>query len=136
MTRSMAFTLALLAAGCASQQSLYDELGGKEGLDRISAHFIAGIPERPEVREHFEHTNLDRFYRLFSEHLCHVAGGPCEYTGDDMIETHEGMRITEAEFNEVVDLLISAMNREGIPQPVQNRLLHRLAPLRSEIIYF
>jgi len=122
-------------AGCISHSSLYDELGGKDGIDRISARFISGIGQDEEIRPYFEQTNLDRFYRLFSLHLCQVVEGPCQYTGDEMVPTHVGMGITEKHFNRTVDLLIDAMESEGIPHPVQNRVLAKLAPLRDEVIY-
>lgn len=127
--------LAVSVSGCATRDSLYESLGGKPGLERIAARFIANIGEDETIREYFEHSNLDRFYEMFSLHLCSVVEGPCEYMGDEMVATHVGMQITEADFNRVVDLLIDAMEEEGIPHPVQNKLLAKLAPLRSDIIY-
>tara|TARA_R110000772_G_scaffold192602_4_gene303574 strand:- start:419 stop:580 length:162 start_codon:yes stop_codon:yes gene_type:complete len=52
-----------------------------------------------------------------------------------MIDIHTGMNITENDFNHLVDLLINAMELQGIPHRIQNQLLARLAPLRSNIIY-
>ncbi len=45
------------------------------------------------------------------------------------------MNINEKDFNHMVDLLINAMDTEGIPHRIQNQLIARLAPLRKEIIY-
>ncbi|MDZ7683751.1 MAG: group 1 truncated hemoglobin [Gammaproteobacteria bacterium] len=78
--------------------------------------------------------NLERFHEIFTTHLCQLAGGPCDYTGDSMVDIHVGMDIGEAEFNRVVEILLDAMEAEGIPRTAQNRLLARLAPLREEII--
>ncbi len=123
-------------SGCVSPSTdLFDELGGKPGIARISARFIDNIGRDPIIREYFVHTNLDRFYDMFSAHLCHVIGGPCSYEGDDMLHTHIGMQISERDFNQTVDLLIAAMDAEKIPHSVQNRVLKHLAPLRGDIIY-
>ncbi len=131
--------LALLATSCANapldSDDLYRDLGGREGIDRITGRFIAGIGEDPEIRPFFLHSNLERFHRMIGDHLCDVSGGPCDYDGDKMVETHIGMEINEAQFNRVVELLIDAMRAEDIPYPVQNRLLAKLAPLRGDIIY-
>ncbi len=127
--------LLVVTSGCTTQKSLYDELGQKPGLDRIAARLIANIGEDDAIRPYFENTNLDRFYEMFSLHICSVVDGPCTYTGDDMVVTHVGMNVSEADFNRLVDILIEAMNEEGIPHPVQNRLLAKLVPMRSEIIY-
>lgn len=64
-----------------------------------------------------------------------LSRGPCEYTGDPMHVVHKGLNITERQFNAVVEDLQEAMVRLRLPEPAQNRLLARLAPLRGEIIY-
>lgn len=137
--RFLIVIVVIALGGCASSpadQPLFESLGGKTGIERISGRFIAAIAERPEIRPYFLHTDLERFHRQFISHLCDIAGGPCEYEGDTMAQTHLGMDITEGHFNQVVDMLVDAMEAEGIPYPVQNRLLARLAPMRKNIIYY
>ncbi len=51
-----------------------------------------------------------------------------------MIDTHAGMGVTEADFNAIVEDMMAAMDKAGIPLGPQNRLLARLAALRGEII--
>jgi hemoglobin len=129
--------LALLA-GCETlnrESTLYDDLGGKPVIERITGNFIREIGYDPQIVTHFEESDLDRFYEKMVEHLCEISGGPCEYTGDSMLESHQGMNISEAEFNRTVDLLINAMDKADVPKRLQNRLLARLAPLREDIIY-
>ena len=115
--------------------TLYEELGGKPVIERITGNFIREIGYDPQIVTHFEESDLDRFYEKMVEHLCEITDGPCEYTGDSMLESHQGMNISEAEFNRTVDLLINAMDRAEVPKRLQNRLLARLAPLREDIIY-
>ena len=78
--------------------SLYLALGGKSGITKIVDIFIYEIGETEQVLHHFEDTNLDRFREKQIEHLCLLSGGPCIYTGDEMIPVHEGMNIS-AYFN-------------------------------------
>lgn len=127
----------LLMQGCASsgQGTLYERLGEREGIDRIVARFIVSIETEPRVAKHFQHTDLDRFYDKLAEHICHLADGPCEYTGDSMVDVHTGMNITEAEFNLLAEMVLDAMDKENIPHPTQNDLVARLVPLRGEVIY-
>lgn len=132
-----ALMVTLLGTGCVSTptgDSLYEDLGGRPGIDRIAGRFVAGVGANPDIRPFFMNTDLERFHKLFGEHLCEVAGGPCEYSGDDMVQTHIGMNIDEAQFNYVVEILINAMRAEDVPYGVQNRLLARLAPMREDII--
>ena len=64
-----------------------------------------------------------------------VSGGGCQYTGDTMEQVHGGMNISEKDFNLTVDLLINAMDKANVPHPLQNRLLNKLAPMRSQMLY-
>lgn len=132
-----AIIAALLLSGCASQtqSTLYERLGERAGIDRIVARFIVSIETEPNIEKHFEKTDLDRFFDKLAEHICFLADGPCEYTGDSMVDVHTGMNISEAEFNLLAEMVLDAMDAEGIPHPTQNDLIARLVPLRPEVIY-
>ncbi len=127
----------LLLTACASQPktTLYDDLGGAPGIDAIVENFIKGIASDPEIFPYFADSHVSRFREKITEHFCHISNGPCQYTGDNMVDIHVGMDINENHFNRTVDLLYMAMEQENIPHPIQNRLIARLAPLRKQIIY-
>ncbi|TVP92890.1 MAG: group 1 truncated hemoglobin [Pseudomonadaceae bacterium] len=118
-----------------SDDSLYHDLGGQAGIARIVEGLLINISDNPRIVHHFEETDIDRLHDMLIEQFCFEAGGPCEYTGDSMIDSHTGMDINEAEFNALVEDLIAAMQAEGVPVTAQNRLLARLAPMRGDIIY-
>jgi hemoglobin len=122
--------------GCANTQSnLYDELGGKQAIANIVDNFIHEIEFNQTMFRYFAESDIDRFREKLNEHLCLLANGPCEYTGDTMEQVHAGMNISEGDFNLGVDLFIEAMNKANIPHPVQNKLLAKMVPTRKEIIY-
>lgn len=128
----------LALAGCQSLNSsatLYDELGGMPVIEKITDNFINEISFDQQIAAHFRETKIDRFREKLIEQLCNVSGGPCEYTGDSMLDVHQKMDITEGEFNRTVDLLINAMNQAGVAHRTQNKLIARLAPMRPDIIY-
>lgn len=130
--------LLLALSGCQTMPSgttLYDQLGGKAGVEKIADRFVRLVIIDPRVKQHFKDTNLDRFYEKQVEHLCQVSDGGCDYTGDDMLSVHKGMNISEREFNVIVEILQQAMNEAQVPLSAQNQLLARLAPMRAEIIY-
>lgn len=123
---------------CASgnhSSTLYEELGEQIKIEEIANNFIEELGYDPRIAAYFEKTNINRFYEKLVEHLCEISDGPCEYTGDSMKQVHQGMGITEAHFNQTVDMLIAAMDKANIPHNTQNKLLKRLVPLRKDIIY-
>ena len=115
--------------------SLYDELGGKDTLAQIVDNFIHEIEFDKTMFAYFAESDIDRFREKLNEHLCFLANGPCQYTGDTMEQVHAGMQISERDFNHGVDLFIAAMTKAKVPHPLQNKLLAKMVPTRKEIIY-
>ena len=82
----------------------------------------------------FADTDIERFRDKLAEQLCEVTDGPCSYSGDSMLEAHRHLGVTTAQFNSLVEDLIRAMEREGVPIAAQNALLQRLARMHSDIV--
>ncbi|TNC82583.1 MAG: group 1 truncated hemoglobin [Oleiphilus sp.] len=127
--------LSLNLGACASQpKSLYEEFGGQDKVEAVTEYLIDEIGYDKTIYAFFADTDIDRFRKKFSEHICEQLGGPCKYTGDNMKLSHRGMGISEADFNRLVDLLIHAMDRASISYTLQNRLLAKLAPMRRDVL--
>lgn len=131
-------TLALALSACAQRptqdDSLYQALGGKPGITRIVEGMLLNVARDPRIVQHFRNVDPERLRNKLVEKFCVEAGGPCTYTGDTMAEAHKGQRIDRAEFNALVENLTDAMEAQGVPVRVQNRLLARLAAERGEVI--
>lgn len=125
-------------AGCTNQlspPSLYDALGQYEGIEAITHQLILNIAQDERVKHRYKGVNMSKFKNGMSNYVCAVAGGPCEYTGDNMRLVHAGHQYTHTEFNAIVDNLILAMEQRAIPVATQNRLLAKLAPTYSDVVY-
>jgi hemoglobin len=129
----------LLLSGCsatpATKASLYDDLGGAQGIDAIVRNMLINIAHDAQIKPRFKAVNIAHFRRGFSEYLCAVADGPCKYTGDSLQQVHAGHNYTHSEFNAVVAHLIEAMQQAKTPLSAQNNLLKRLAVSYKQIVY-
>lgn len=114
--------------------SLYSELGERSGISQLMETFILNIAEDERIIHHFANVDIARFHTMLTDHICELAGGPCVYKGDKMVEVHTGMNVSRAEFNALVEDLIIAMEQEQVPVGAQNRLLAILASLHKEVI--
>ncbi len=136
--RVLPVVLALLLSACAQQppkdDSLYRDLGALPGITRIVEGMLLNIARDDRIVERFRRVDIQRLRNKLIEQFCVEAGGPCTYTGDSMAESHKGQNVGRSDFNALVEDLIAAMDKEGIPVPVQNRLIARLAPMRGEVI--
>ena len=125
----------LQACAGAPQQTLYEKIGGEPVVQKIVDNFIVEIGYDQQIFKFFAESDIDRFREKMTEHICHVTDGPCQYTGDTMLDVHANMGVKEGDFNRTVDLLINAMTQADVPHPLQNQLVARLAPMRGDIIY-
>jgi hemoglobin len=113
---------------------VFEDFGGRPGLDALMDEFMTVLLADPRMRPFFEKVDQARVKRQLSEQFCAILGGGCAYSGRDMVEAHAGLAIDRADFNALVEDLQIAMNRRGIPFRAQNRLLAVLAPMHREVI--
>ncbi|MFN3310458.1 MAG: group I truncated hemoglobin [Thermomonas sp.] len=135
-TAPLLLALALLA-GCASRTpapSTYEQLGGRAGVEAIVDDLLEAIVDDDRINRQFANADIVRLRGKLIEQICVESGGPCTYTGLTMQESHAGRRITDAQFNAMVEDLIKVMTARGVPVGAQNRLLRRLAPMHGDIV--
>lgn len=128
------FACLLTLSPGANATSLYEDLGGKDAIERVMVRLVELTSKDPRTAHQFEQTKKDRLARLLTDQICELAGGPCKYRGVNMKKSHIKLGITEAEFNALVEQLQQAMDEENIPFHTQNRLLALLAPMKRDIV--
>ena len=129
--------LVFFLAGCAlrtAAPTLYDELGGGAGIERIVDAFIANLADDERVAKSFEDTDIDAFRGHMIDQLCVLSGGPCVYAGRSMAQSHTGLGIDAAMFNVVVADLMQAMESTDTPVAARNELLAMLAPMYRDVV--
>lgn len=130
--------LVLLLSACTSTSTdctLYQALGGADGVDAIVYNLIVRIADDERVVDRFHNVDINRYKAGLETYICSVSEGPCDYTGDSIRVVHAGHQYTDTEFNTIVELLIEAMEAEGVATPTQNRLLARLAKDYEDVVY-
>src|SRR4029434_7371666 len=99
---------ASMGDGAPAAPSLYKRLGGREGIPRVLNDFTSNMAADPRVNERFKGLKgpqLDKFKSNLADQICDATGGPCSYLGKDMKASHQGMKITDAEWNATVEKL-------------------------------
>jgi len=137
--RALAMALLLLLLGaCANgkkpEASLFDELGGVDGINTLVDALIDEYRADQRISGLFQMTDFDYFKARLVEDICVKSGGDCEYQGLSMEEAHSGMNISPAEFNWFVEDSRNAMIKVGLSVATQNRMLAILARDREAVI--
>jgi len=91
------------------------------------------IVDDTRISHQFKGINVAQFHRNLTDQLCELSGGPCQYSGREMRESHAAMGITDTQFNALAENLILAMEENDVPTAAQNRLIKKLLPMYPDI---
>jgi len=127
------FGLAPHHAGAADDATFHG-LGGKPGIERIVATLIPLVLADSRINASFTDIDMKQLALRLEEQFCVLSGGPCVYKGKEMTEIHDGLNITNAQFNALTEDLQIAMERNGVPSRWSNKLVARLAPMQRGIV--
>lgn len=116
------------------QRSLYDRLGGTGAVVAVIDAFVGRAAADDRINHKFARTDVPRLKAMLVEQVCAATGGPVQYTGRGMRETHDGMGVTAGEFDALVGDLVATLDQFQVPSAEQQELLGILGPLRPDIV--
>ena len=117
-----------------NQQTLYDRLGGAAAVTAVVDDFVARCAADSRINGKFARTDIPRLKAMLVEQVSAATGGPVQYTGRSMAETHRGMGVTGGEFEALVEDLLATLNQFNVPSSLQTELIGILAPIRADVV--
>jgi hemoglobin len=108
--------------------SLYDRLGGVYNIATVVDDLIdkvmadARLNANPRVDEAHHRVSAAGFKFLVTEMVCWAAGGPQQYSGRPMGDSHRDLMITEAEFQAFMDDFQQTLDKFQVPQAERDEL--------------
>jgi hemoglobin len=118
-------------------QSLYKRVGGYDAIAAVVDDFLGRLAGDAQLKRFFVGTSADslkRIRQLVVEQLCSAAGGPCLYIGRTMRATHDGLNITEADWNSAVKHLVATLDKFNVPEKEKGELIGAVASLKPDIV--
>lgn len=117
-----------------SSPSLYERLGRRDGITRITRTLIDNHLANPAVKTRFAAVDRALLEQRAIEFFCAGSGGPEAYTGKEMALAHRGMNVSEQEFVAVVDDAVAALEHHGMDMPTRNEVLGILWSLKAQVL--
>jgi len=114
--------------------SLYERLGGADGLSKIVKNTLDNHLNNPIVSTRFQASDMKDLHRLAVEFFGMGSGGPEQYTGRDMRKAHKGMNISEQEFVAVIDDILKALDDNNIEGEARTEVLGILYSMKGDIV--
>jgi hemoglobin len=134
-----ALALVLALSACAQMEmkqpaSLYDRLGGKPAITAVVDDFVGNVAADSRINGRFANANIPRLKQMLVDQICAASGGPCTYTGRDMVSAHRGMNIKDDEFGALVGDLVKSLDKFKVPEKEKGELLGALGGMKPQIV--
>ena len=121
----------------AEDKSLYLRLGGYEAIAAVTDDFLARLEKDDKLGRFFVGVSDDSLARI-RQHVvdlvCAKAGGPCLYTGRDMMTAHAGLGISKADWERSNKRFGETLAKFKVPDKEQKDLAAAIAPLEKVIV--
>ena len=121
-------------------ESLYKRLGGVYNIAAVIDDFVERLLSDPVI---IANTNVANAigkitkpglkYQL-TELLCQAAGGPQKYNGRSMKESHQGLNITEVEWQTMMKDFLTTLTKFNLKNSEQNELLVIVGNTKNDIV--
>lgn len=120
-------------------KSLYERLGGRDGISNIVDDTVEGHMNNTAVNARFlplkdQPEKLAIIKQHTIEFFSVGSGGPPIYTGKDMVTAHKGMNISPAEYMHVIDDIFAALDKNSIDEDTKKDVLAILWSLKGMIV--
>ena len=121
-------------------KSLYERLGGVYAIASVVDDFIDRIMvdprlnSNPLVDEAHHRVSPAGFKYLVTEMSCWSTGGPQQYSGRSMHESHAHLKITGEEWVAFLEDLDNTFDKFQVPQPERNEFIAIIASTKPDIV--
>lgn len=135
------------------KKTLYDRLGGQEGVSAIVDDFVTRVLADPTVnweRKGMKQGgisihrgrslewdanagNVEKLKKHLAQFIAVKTGGPTTYEGAEMKAAHAGMRITNTEFDASIGSMKATLDKLQIPNDEQKELLAIIESTRTQV---
>jgi hemoglobin len=125
--------------------SLYDRLGGRSGIRGISADWIDALVnngqlnrQNPKVAQ--AHGRLregpirEQGIEVLTNLFCQLTGGPCQYSGRSLRESHAPLNISQADWLIGIAELKNVLGRHRVGQAEREEFVSVIERTRSDIV--
>jgi hemoglobin len=123
-----------------SHPTLYERLGGVYSIATVVDDLIDRVMDdprlnaNPRVDEAHHRVSPAGFKYLVTEMVCWATGGPQQYSGRSMRDSHQHLLITAAEWDAFLDDLQQTLDRFAVPPTEQAELKALVASTRADIV--
>jgi len=125
--------------GADAEKPLYERLGGQPAIQAVANGLVDRILADNRVNPWFTHAaasteNANAYKAKLAVFICAGVGGPCKYTGLDMVAAHKGRAVTSEAFDAVAQDLVAQLDQLKVPEKEKNEVMTIIGSLKPSIV--
>ena len=120
-----------------TKQTLYERLGGYDAICAVINDLLPRLQADSRLARFWQHRGadgLEREKQLLIDFVCSRAGGPLYYTGRDMKVSHQGMRISEADWSAFLGHVNDALETFQVPAAERDEVVSFVETTKRDIV--
>jgi hemoglobin len=117
-----------------SETTLYERLGGQDAIETAVDEFYDRVLSDERLAPFFEDVSTTDLRAHQTQFISSVAGGPVEYSGEDMADAHARFDIDHTDYTLVAAHLEDALAVCDVPAPERREVLAAVEELREPIV--
>jgi hemoglobin len=122
-----------------STPSLFQRLGGTQGIAAIVDDIVVAHCENPAIRARFlPYLSQPERLAVIKQHTVNFlemgSGGAAKYEGRSMRDTHKGMNVSGEEYLAVLDDIMQVLRKRQIDEQTQKDVLAIAYSLKDDIV--
>jgi len=117
--------------------SLYRRLGGYDAIAAFVDDLLPRLTADPQIGVYWKgkcKDSMKKHRQLVVDFLSFATGGPVDYRGLDMKTSHDGLRISDSDWNVFVKHAAATLDDLGVVEPERSDLLAAAASLKGDIV--
>ncbi len=144
MLRSTLLCLCLALAACGGKskpadppqdtRTLFERLGGLDAITAVVDDFVARTGSDDRIKSLFMNTDIPRIKKMMVEDICERTGGPCKYTGKDMVESHKDTKLKPEDFEAFMEDLEATLDKFKVPAREKKEVLDDFRSRQEEVM--
>lgn len=121
----------------AGKTSLYERLGGSDGIGKIFDEIGGRMAADPLLAKFFEGQSQEALMTQRTravEFLCRETGGPCTYTGRPLKQAHKSLAITEPQWKAFMKHLAATLDNQKIGSKEKSEFTAVVKRFRGDVV--
>jgi hemoglobin len=114
--------------------SLFDRIGGIDGVRSMVDRFYARVLADPQLLPYFYDVPMDKLRRMQFEFFAAAVDGPIRYSGRSMAHAHRGRRIKREHFQAFVGHMFETLKDIDLSEDDRRAIIARINAYADDVI--